>query len=128
MDIRIDNLSHPGVQALLQLHFFEVHRQTAGESRRILGLSQLAQSDMTMFCAWGRVRSDGMCCITTALQNTRSGKVNADRRRASNERYRESPSAACYPDCVVSRLFSTQFGNEGPRSLRARCLKLIYRT
>jgi len=52
MKIRIDDLQHPAVQALIREHLQSMYAQSPPESVHALGIEQLRGPDVTFFTAW----------------------------------------------------------------------------
>lgn len=52
MDIRIDDLTHPAVHALLSEHLEHMHELSPPESVHALDLAELHRPDITFWCAW----------------------------------------------------------------------------
>lgn len=52
MHIRVDDLTHPAVQALLREHLAGMHAQSPPESVHALGLDRLRAPDITFWAVW----------------------------------------------------------------------------
>ncbi len=52
MNIRIDDLTHPEVHALLNEHLAHMHSITPAESVHALPIDELRKPDITFWCAW----------------------------------------------------------------------------
>lgn len=52
MHIRVDDLTHPAVQALLREHLAGMHAQSPPESVHALGLERLRAPDITFWAVW----------------------------------------------------------------------------
>jgi len=77
MKIRIDDLTRPEVQALLNEHLAHMHSITPAESVHALPIDELRKPDVTFWCAWDEERLLG--CGALKELTPRHGEVKSMR-------------------------------------------------
>lgn len=77
MDIRQDDLSGPGVAALLTEHLRDMHTLSPPESVRALDLTTLRQPGITFWCAWSG--PDLLGCGALKQLDARRGEIKSMR-------------------------------------------------
>ena len=77
MNIRIDDLTSPEVQALLEEHLHNMYQISPPESVHALAIDQLRQPDITFWTAWSD--SDLLGCGALRKLNSSHGEIKSMR-------------------------------------------------
>jgi putative acetyltransferase len=84
MNIRVDDLQHPAVQALIREHLQSMYAQSPPESVHALGLEQLGGSEVTFYTAWDSATLLG--CGALQELDARHGEIKSMRTPESQRR------------------------------------------
>ena len=83
MDLRLDDLRHPDVIALLQEHLDWMHRTSPPESVHALDMDQLRQPNIAFWSAWLTGADGDMLVGTGALKRLDAGHAELKSMRTS---------------------------------------------